>query len=441
MIKADLLISNCMVAACDEGFTHHDKGALAVADGKIAWVGAMSGMPQVEAKETIDAKGNLLMPGLVNCHCHLADSLFRGLVEDLPLESWLGKLWQAEGAILDPGTTELGAMLGLAELVQGGTTTVLDMFWFPDSAASAAEKMGLRIHTGGFAFDPPGMDGLGKDDRLPQAKTFIEKWRGSSLVSPVAMAHGAYTAGPESLKQMHKLAKEHGLLFHIHAAETAQENQTVKDQHGKRVIGHLHELGLLGPGTLLAHAVHLDDGEMDVLADTATMVVHNPISNLKLGSGFARVPEMARRGIPVSLGTDGAVSGNDIDMFLAIRMAAIMHRGKDMDATAVTARQAVSFATLEGAKALGVADDIGSLEVGKKADMVLLDLDVPHAQPLFDPYGHLAYSASRSDVLSVWVGGRDVVKDGVVKTCDVSDVVAKVKELAPKIKGSIAGDD
>lgn len=437
----DLLVENCLVATCDGSFTSIENGLVAVKDGRISWIGPARDRPRLRAKERVDGKGNLLAPGLVNCHCHLADSLFRGLVEDLPLEEWLGVLWKAEGAVLNPQTTELGAKLGLAELLLGGTTSVLDMFWFPDSAAKAACDMGARIHTGGFAFDPPGMDGFGRGDRLPQARKFIGDWQSEELVTPVVMAHGAYTAGPDSLREMHALAEEHELLFHIHAAETAQENKTVLETHGRKVIGHLGEHGLLGPRTLLAHAVHLDDGELKEVADSKAMVVHNPVSNLKLGSGFARIPEMLKLGVRVSLGTDGAVSGNDIDMFLAMRLAAVMHRGKEEDATAIGAKRAVAMATLEGAAALGVQDEIGSLEVGKRADMILVDLDVPHAQPLFDPYGHLAYSASKSDVKSVWVGGRQVVRDSELVTADVNGILESVRKLAPEIRSSIADGD
>ncbi len=439
--SADLLVENCLVAVCDESFTSIENASVAVKDGLICWIGPAAAKPEFQTKETVNGKGNLLAPGLVNCHCHLADSLFRGLVEDLPLEEWLGVLWKAEGAMLNPETTELGAKLGLAELLLGGTTTVLDMFWFPDSAAKAACELGARIHTGGFAFDPPGMDGFGREDRLPQARKFIGDWESEELVTPVVMAHGAYTAGPDSLREMHGLAQESGLLFHIHAAETVQENKTVLDAHGRKVIGHLGELGILGPRTLLAHAVHLDDGELNEVADSKTMVVHNPVSNLKLGSGFARIPEMLELGVRVSLGTDGAVSGNDIDMFMAIRLAAIMHRGKAEDATAVGARRAVAMATLEGAAALGAQDMIGSLEVGKRADMILVDLDVPHAQPLFNTYGHLAYSASSSDVKSVWVGGRQVVSEGELLTADLDGILESVRKLAPEIKSSIANGD
>ena len=436
-MKVDLLIRNCMIAACDAAFTEIDEAALAVERGKITWLGDLSAMPEIDAEETIDAKGRLLAPGLVNCHCHLADSLFRGLVEDLPLEKWLSRLWQAESAILNPETTALGARLGLAELLLGGTTSVLDMFWFPDATAKVACEMGVRIHTGGFAFDPPGADGLAAKDRLSSAKKFIENWKGEKLVTPVVMAHGAYTVGPHNLQEMHGLSREEDLLFHIHAAETRQENQTVEKDHGSRVLSHLNSLGALGPKTLLAHAVHLDDDEIDLLAKTKAMVVHNPVSNLKLGSGFARVPEMVNNGTLVALGTDGAVSGNDIDMFLAIRLGAILHRGSDMDPTAISARQAVSMATLQAAKALGADNAIGSLEVGKNADMMLLDLDVPHAMPLFDCYNHLAYSASKSDVATVWVDGKKVVDEGVLLTIDTGRMIGKVRKLAPKIKSSL----
>ncbi|MBF2734509.1 MAG: amidohydrolase [Betaproteobacteria bacterium AqS2] len=438
----DLLITGGIVACCDEKGTAHAKGAVGIKDGRIAWVGDAEKLPaDAAAAATVDAAGKLLAPGLVNAHCHLADSLFRGLVEDLELEDWLQVLWRAEGTILNEETNLLGARLGLAELALSGVTTVLDMFWFPETAAQATKKIGLRMMTGGFAFDLDGADGMPAADRLKHAEAFIERYKDDELVTPNAMVHGAYTSGTASMKAMHELAQAHGCNFHIHAAETRKENETVLAQHGARVVPLLEKLGMLGPDTLLAHAIHLDDADLKMVADSGTAVVHNPVSNLKLGSGFARVPEMLARGIPVGLGTDGAVSGNDIDMWLALRLAATMHRAVANKAGALSSKEALRMATLGSAQAMGMAAEIGSIETGKRADLMLLDLERPHAVPLFDPHSHLVYSACKGDVEDVWVGGRPVVAKGQLVNDDLGEILEQTRRLQPQVLASINGGD
>lgn len=434
----DLLISNCTIATCDENFTAYANGAVGVSAGRIAWLGDGEDLPAHTAKRTVDAAGKLLAPGLINAHCHMADSLFRGLVEDLSLEDWLQVLWAAE-TILDERINHLGARLGLAELALGGVTSVLDMFWFPETAAEAARQYGMRIHTGGHGFDLDAPDGRKPGQRLAHCREFIEHYRGDELVTPVCFVHGTYTTGPENTRAIHALSREHDVLFHIHAAETATENATVRERHGQRVIGLLDQLGALGPRTLLAHCVHLEDAEIAKLAATGTTVVHNPVSNLKLGSGVAPIPQMLKAGITVALGTDGAVSGNDIDMFMATRLAAIMHRGAGEDCLAVKAREALRMATLGGARALGVEKEVGSLEAGKLADMILLDLRRPHAVPMFDPHTHLVMSAAKGDVEAVWVAGREIVADGRVLNDDLAGLYREVEALVPRITELAAG--
>ena len=432
MIEHDLLIKNCSIATCDENFTAYEDGAIGVSDGRIAWLGKADELHGHSAKMTVDGTGKLVAPGLVNAHCHMADSLFRGLVEDRSLEGWLQCLWAAE-TILDERINHIGARLGLAELALGGVTTVLDMFWFPETAAEAGKQYGMRVHTGGHGFDLDAPDGRASGDRVEHCREFIEHYKDDELVTPVCFVHGTYTTGPESTKAIHALARECDVLFHIHAAETAQENATVMDRYGKRVVDLLDELGTLGPNTLLAHCVHLTDEEIAKLARTGTAVVHNPVSNLKLGSGVAKIPKMLSANITVALGTDGAVSGNDLDMWMATRLAAIMHRGAQNDCLAVKASEALRMATLDGAKALGVADKVGSLEIGKFADVIMLDVKRPHAVPMFDPHTHLVMSAAKSDVDSVWVGGKPIVASKQLLNDDLDSLYDEVNALKPRI--------
>jgi len=436
----DLLVTGAQVLTCDDDRAMIADGGLAVVGDTIVAVATSEELKPLAAgaKRVIDAKGAIIMPGLINTHCHAGDSLFRGLVENLPLEEWLQTVWKAERTILNRQTTHTGAALGLAELVLGGVTTVMDMFWYPEELAEAANTMGARVCTGGIFFDFTGMDGFEADRRVADAEAFIDRFKDNPLIIPAVFPHGTYTVGPESLKAAWDIAERHDILFCTHAAETRTEQTTVSEQYGRRVIHHLNELGMLSPRTVLAHCVHVDDDEIALMARTGTHVVHNPVSNLKLGSGIAPVPDMIAAGINIGLGTDGAISGNDLDMWLALRLAATLHNGAREDATAVTSQAAVDMLTRNGAAALGMADQIGTLEAGKLADFILLDADAAHCVPLFDPLNHVAYAASRSDVVDVFVGGQQIVRDRQLVTMDMADIRAEVRNLQPSILASIA---
>lgn len=436
----DLVIHNAMVVTCDSAGAVIADGGVAVEKGRITRVGSSAELaPLAErAKQVIDARGHILMPGIVNTHCHAGDSLFRGLVENLPLEPWLQTVWKAEAAILNPETSKLGSVLGFAELLLSGVTTVMDMFWYPFATVEAARAVGLRVSTGGIFFDPAGVTALSIDKRVAEAERFFAEFAGADDVFPAALPHGAYTVSPDNLKAAKAVAHRCGGLFCTHCAETRAEQADVTSRYGRTVVRHLDHLGLLDERTVLAHCVHLDDEELDILARTGASVAHNPMSNMKLASGFARVPDMLDRGINVSLGTDGALSGNDLDMWMALRLAATIHKGYTGRADIVSTRHALDMLTRNGAKALGALDRIGSLEPGKFADMVLVDAKRPHAVPLFDPMTHLVYSANKSDVRHVFLGGEQVVRDGALTRLDIAGTLDAVQRLVPKIKASIA---
>lgn len=437
---SDLVIVNAIVVTCDEAGTVLRDGGVAVAEGRIADIAPSSELAALagDARQVIDASGLILMPGIVNMHCHAGDSLFRGLVENLPLEPWLQTVWKAEAAILNAETSRLGSVLGFAELLLSGVTTVMDMFWYPAATVAAARSVGMRVSTGGIFFDPAGVTALSIDQRVHEAERFFAEFAGADDVLPAVMPHGAYTVSPENLKIAKAVADRHGALFSIHAAETRAEQADIQKRYGRSVIRHMEHLGLLDERTVLAHCVHLDDAELDILARSGATVAHNPMSNMKLASGFARLPDMLDRGITVTLGTDGAISGNDLDMWMALRLAATIHKAFSGRADAVPTHQALDMLTLAGAKALGAEDRIGSLEPGKLADMLLVDVRRPHAVPLFDPLTHLVYSTAKSDVRHVFVGGRQVVKDGALTRLDITETMAEIGRLTPTILASIA---
>lgn len=437
MAAADLIVRAPFVVTCDPRQTVIPDGAIAVRGGVIVAVGPAAAVG-ADADAVIDAEDRILMPGLVNMHCHAGDSLFRGLIENLPLEPWLQTVWKAERTILNRRTCRLGAELGLAELLVSGVTTTMDMFWFPEETVAAARALGCRIATGGIFFDYPGMDGKLLERREADAEAFFAAFADDRAVIAGVCAHGAYTVGPEQLSCAGALARRHGAFFTIHAAETRAEQATVGERYGRPVIEHLNALGLIDSRAVLAHCVHLSETEIGLIAAGGAHVVHNPMSNLKLASGFAPIPQLLAAGVNVTLGTDGAISGNDLDMWLAMRLAATLHKAVTGDAAAVPSHEVLKMATINGAKALGAADRIGSLEVGKQADFLTLATDRLHAVPMFDPLTHIVFSASKTDVTDVFVGGRQVVADGRLLTASVPDLVSAVATLAPEIRAAIA---
>lgn len=436
----DLVVTNAIVVTCDGRARVIEKGGVAVENGRIAQVGTAEELaPLAErAKKVVDGAGHILMPGIVNTHCHAADSLFRGLVENLALEPWLQTVWKAEGAILNPDTSRLGSVLGFAELLLSGVTSVMDMFWYPTETVRAARQVGLRVATGGIFFDPAGVTALSIDRRVAEAREFSEEFGKADDVFACTMPHGTYTVSPENLRSAWQVAHECGGLFCTHCAETRAEVADIVNRYGRTVVRHLDHLGCLDGRTVLAHCVHLDDQELDILARTGAHVAHNPMSNMKLASGFARVPDMLERGINVSLGTDGPLSGNDLDMWMALRLAATIHKGYTGRADTISTRQALDMLTINGAKALNAADRIGSLEPGKFADMVLVDVKRPHAVPMFDPMTHLVYSTNKSDVRHVFLGGEQVVRDGQLSRMSIEDTMAEVSAMVPRIRATIA---
>ena len=435
----DVLIKDALIVTCDGSHSIIENGVMAVSHGKITALEQSDTIAaeNLNAKKIVSANGNIVMPGLINMHCHAADSLFRGLVENLPLEEWLGRVWIAEKAILTPETTYLGSILGLAENLMSGSTTVMDMFWYPGETVKAAKDLGMRISTGGIFFDLPGIGGRSHEDYISEANNFYQKYSSDDSVIPAILPHGSYTVSPQNLSEAKSIADRHGMLFCTHAAETQAEQKDIKTRYDNSVIRHLDKHKLLGETSVLAHCVHLDEEEISLLAQSKTNVVLNPMSNLKLGSGIAPVKAMHKAGINLTIGTDGAISGNDLDMWLAMRLTCGLAKGVNMEADALTAKQVLHMATISGAKALGKSDTLGSLEIGKNADFILVDINNSHSIPLFDPITHLVFGAGRSDVTDVFVSGKHVVENKKINGLDIEKIHEEVRQLAPSIKASL----
>jgi 5-methylthioadenosine/S-adenosylhomocysteine deaminase len=382
----------------------------------------------------LGAPGQVVMPGLVNAHTHAAAVLFRGFGDDRRLEGWLEHyLWPAEALFLDAETMYTGTLLATAEMIRSGTTAFMDMYIAEESVARAALKSGMRVVLGEALFDDGGPFQMRFEESLAYTRNLLSKYAGDPLVSVAVQPHTTLTVSIGNLVKAKALADEFGAQFALHACETTTEVANLRNRTGLTPPRLLHEHGLLGENVVLFHAVHLDDEEINLLAENGTGAVHCPDSNLKLGSGIARLPDLLRRGVTVGLGTDGAASNNDLNLWDEIQLATKLHRGHAQDPTVVSGRQAIYLATRGGAKNLGLDERIGSIQPGKQADLILLDFDQPHLRPLYDVYSHLAFAVGRGDVRTTIVNGVPLMVDGQIQTLDEDALLVQVRELGRSI--------
>ncbi len=358
---------------------------------------------------------HVLIPGLVNAHTHAAMSLLRGLADDLPLMRWLEEhIWPAESKHLSPQFVKDGTLLACAEMLRGGVTCFNDMYFFPGAALEAALAAGMRISVGMIVFDFPSAYGSDPDDYLAKGLALRDQWRDQPLVSFCLAPHAPYTVSDATFRKVAKLAAEVDVPVHIHLHETAGEIERSIAEHGLRPLARLERLGLLGPGLIAVHAVHLEENEIALLAKHRASVAHCPSSNLKLASGFAPVAKLAAAGVNLALGTDGAASNNRLDLFEEMRLAALLAKAVAQDAGALPAQAALRAATLGGAAALGLETRIGSILPGKAADLAAVRFSGPELSPCYDPVSQLVYAAGRQHVSDVWVAGRHLLQGGIL---------------------------
>ena len=386
--------------------------------------------------EIINAKNGIIMPGLVNSHSHTAMTIFRGLADDLPLKQWLfEKIFPAEAKYLNPETVYWGALLGCLEMIASGTTTVLDGYFFQDSTMLAFHQAGLRalIAQGVIDFPAPGVSNPKKN--LKKGKEFIEKWFGfSDLITPGLFCHSPMTCSEKTLQNAMEISREFSLPLQIHLSETSEEVKEIINKTGQRPVHFLERLGLLNDDLIAAHAIHLDDREMELLSRRNVKIVHVPESNMKLSSGVARVSEMVRIGMIVGIGTDGAASNNNLDLFQEMDSTAKVGKVFTLDPINMDAGTVLKMATSWGAKILDIEDKTGSIQKGKKADIIVVDLRNPHLVPLYNPISNLVYSASGADVKDVIVNGKILMKDRTFRTLDQDEIIEKVTAISRKIR-------
>ncbi|MGQ0441863.1 MAG: TRZ/ATZ family hydrolase [Methylophilaceae bacterium] len=359
-----------------------------------------------QAIETVVLSEHVLMPGFINLHTHAAMNLMRGLADDLPLMPWLQQhIWPAEQKLVSTSFVHDGTLLACAEMLSGGITTFNDMYFFPESAATASLKIGMRANLGLVVLECPTGYANDADSYIQQGMDARDQWREETLISFSFAPHAPYTISDSTFQRIATLAEQVNIGVHTHMHETQNEIQESERTHGLRPLARLHNLGLLGPGLTLAHCVHLNEAEIKLLVECGCSIAHCPSSNLKLASGIAPIHAYTNQGINIGLGTDGAASNNRLDMFSEMRLAALLAKGQSSDATAISAHKALEMATINGAKALNLEEQIGSIEVGKLADLAAINMSAIALQPCFDPVSHLVYVAGREHVSHVWVNG------------------------------------
>jgi 5-methylthioadenosine/S-adenosylhomocysteine deaminase len=438
--KADLLFTNAIVLTMDQKMQQFEPGAVAVQGNSILSVGLEADLKkQYPGAETFDCGGKVLMPGLVNAHTHVPMTLLRGLADDLRLDVWLlGYMMPVEREFVSPDFVQLGTLIGCAEFIRSGVTAFADMYYFEEDVAKATVKAGLRGVLGQTVLKFPSPDAGSYEDSLEAAREFIVGWRGHELIVPAVSPHAPYTCTPDILRACAALAAEYDVPLHTHIAETAFEVENMRMQENMPVIPYIKKQNLFDAKVLLAHCVHVDHGEINTMKHHKAGVAHNPSSNMKLASGMAPVTRMLSEGLKVGIGTDGPSSNNDLDMFEEIRLAAFMAKTRENDPTALPAKQALLMATRMGAEAMHIGEITGSLEAGKRADLILVELDTLHNNPRFrrDPdgiYAQLVYAAKSTDVTDVMVNGRWLMKDSELTTINLTDLLEDAGQYARKI--------
>lgn len=428
-VEADLVIHASWIIPVDQQNSVHRDACLAISGGTIVGICSSNDAEQhFRATKTLHLDGQVLIPGLINTHGHAAMSLFRGIADDLPLQTWLEQhIWPMEAKHISEEFVYQGTRLAIAEMLRSGTTCFADMYFFPEASARAANEAGIRVQLAAPVIDFPNPWSANADEGILKTTQLHDTWRNSELVSTAFGPHAPYTVSDEPLKRIAVLAEELDVPIHMHVHETAFEVEQAVMHSGQRPISRLYELGLLSPRLICVHATQLDEQDMVLLQETGAHVAHCPESNLKLASGFCPVDALQRRGINVSLGTDGAASNNDLDMFSEMRTAALLAKAVSGDASALPAARALRMATLDGATALGLDKLVGSLEAGKRADITAIRLDKFNTVPVHNPLSHLVYSAQSSQVSHVWVNGRLLLDDGELTSINSRNIMESAR--------------
>jgi 5-methylthioadenosine/S-adenosylhomocysteine deaminase len=434
-----LVVTNGTIVTMDAGRRVVANGAIAIDGSRIVAVDSAAAIAAgYRGQDTIDAQGAVVMPGLVNTHTHAPMVLYRGLADDLALMEWLQKyIFPAEAKTVSPAFVAAGTRLAVLEMIRSGTTTYADMYYFEEEIARVTKAAGLRGVLGQTIIQFPVADAKTPAEGLARTERFAREFAGDPLITPAVAPHSMYTLGEQTLRDSRALADRFKIPVLIHLAETEDEMKISAERHQATPAAYLDSLGFWKPDTLAAHGVWLTPADTAILERNGVAVSHNPESNMKLASGIAPVLAMRSAGVVVGLGTDGAASNNDLDMFEATRQAALLHKMASKDPRALPARDALAMATIEGARALGMADRVGSLEPGKQADLILVDMSQARQAPMYDPISHLVYVTRGDDVRTTIVDGRVLMKDRRVLTLDERAVLAEAARIAEQVRAAV----
>ena len=435
MKNIDTLLHARWVIPVDDQKRMLEFHSIAVHDGLILDIIATDKVHQhYSAATELDYSHHALMPGLINAHTHAAMSLFRGLSDDIALMDWLeNHIWPAEHKWVNEEFVQTGTELAIAEMIRSGTTCFNDMYYFPDITARIASKAGMRVTVGLIVLDFPTVWANDADEYIDKGLALRDSYRDDDLIKTAFAPHAPYTVSDAPLQKLRTLADELDIPVHMHIHETEDEVSDAIKNHNRRPLQRLDELGLVSPALIAVHMTQLNDLEISRLAEEGSHVVHCPESNLKLASGFCPVKTLLDKGINVALGTDGAASNNNLDMFSEMKSAALLAKGISLDATTLPAHQALEMATINGARALGLEEKTGSIEIGKSADIIAVDFDMIESIPVYDPISHIVYVSSRDQVSDVWIAGRHVMKDRVLTTMDIDQIKSDVINWQNKI--------
>jgi 5-methylthioadenosine/S-adenosylhomocysteine deaminase len=435
----DLLVTGGTVVTMDAEFRVIEDGAVAIEGDRIAAVGKRADLEtRSRPTKTIRAAGTLVLPGMINGHAHAAMSLFRGVAEDHSLDDWLQKyIFPAEARNVTEEFVLWGSRLGVLEMLRGGITTYADMYYFEDAVARVTKEAGMRGVLGETIVDFPAPDHKTPAAAFAYTQKFIERWKGDPLITPAVAPHSIYTLSTENLKKSAALARTNGVPILTHLAEAPFENELSRREHGLSPVAYLEKIGVLGPDVVVAHAIWVDAADIATLVRRGVGCVHNPSSNMKLASGVMPLVDLLAAGGPVGLATDSAASNNNQDLFQEMNIAAKLQKVTRMDPRALPARQVVEMATIGGARALHLDKQIGSLEAGKQADIVLIGTGATHSTPMYNVYSQLVYALNAHDVRTVVIAGKIVMEDRVMLTMDKPAILAKAHEYQRKVADSL----
>jgi len=437
----DLIVPGEYVVTMDPQRRVIEDGAVAIDEGVIIDVGTAADIEsRYTARETLPRDHRVVMPGLVNGHQHAAMTLLRGIADDRALMDWLTNyIFPAEVEFVDPEFVRIGTEVSCWEMIRGGTTTFVDMYYYPDTIAEVVERCGMRALVSATVIDQRSPDAESASDSIAKGEGFIDRWQNRHpRITPIFGPHANYTLDAEQLRKTREAAQRHGVAISIHVSESPFESQYSKDNYGKTSIEMLDEIGFFDGPTIAAHVVWPTATEIPILRDRKVGVIHNPSSNMKLASGVSPVAEMLAAGVRVGLGTDGPASNNDLDMWEEMRLAAFLQKVTRMDPQVLPAETVLGMATIGGATAIGLGDQVGSLEAGKRADVIQVAFDDVHHVPTFDVISHLVYVTDEQDVATVIVDGRLLMRDGDFLTLDTDRITAEANALAARIQSALA---